>query len=62
MATIAKNRNTYAKRQREMDKKLRAEAKAARRAKRREAAGSSGSPTERPMEHPDLKGYTDDST
>ncbi|MCA9114349.1 MAG: hypothetical protein KDA79_04635 [Planctomycetaceae bacterium] len=61
MATIAKNRNTYAKRQREMDKKMRAEAKVARRNRRKEAADSSGSPTEISMDHPDLKGYTDES-
>jgi len=38
---MAKNQNTYAKRKREMDKKLKAEEKRARRKKRKEAGTDS---------------------
>ncbi len=38
-ATIARNQNTYAKRQREADKKAKAEAKRTRRLKRKEGGG-----------------------
>lgn len=38
---MAKNQNTYAKRKREMDKKLKAEAKRERRKKRKEGGGDS---------------------
>ncbi len=43
-AIIARNQNTYAKRQREMDKKAKAEAKRARRSKLKEGADASNPP------------------
>jgi hypothetical protein len=49
--TIAKNQNTYAKRQREMEKKVKADAKRARRVSRKQEDASSG-PTV--PGHPDL--------
>ena len=45
---MAKNQNTFAKRKREMDKKLKAEEKRARRLKRKEEGSESDVP-ERPM-------------
>lgn len=45
---MAKNQNTFAKRKREMDKKLKAEEKRARREKRKEEGDDDTTP-ERPM-------------
>jgi hypothetical protein len=48
---IAKNQNTYAKRQREMEKKVKAEAKRARRMRRKQDDGTSSPQV---AGHPDL--------
>ena len=45
---MSKNRNTYAKRKREMDKKMKADEKRARRKKRKEEV-EEGEPTEVPV-------------
>jgi hypothetical protein len=50
--TIAKNQNTYAKRQREMEKKVKADAKRARRLSRKQESGGASGPAV--AGHPDL--------
>jgi hypothetical protein len=53
--TIARNQNTYAKRQREMEKKAKAEAKRVRRIKRKQGGDASDSPEQSDVEQSDVE-------
>ncbi len=58
---MAKNQNTFAKRKREMDKKLKAEEKRARRKKRKEA-GADGAASDAPATDPEMHGEANNAT
>ncbi|MCH8830418.1 MAG: hypothetical protein IID45_12655 [Planctomycetes bacterium] len=58
--TIARNQNTFAKRQREMEKKAKAEAKRIRRIKRKQGDGDdAGDPAETPLGEPETSDESD---